>query len=514
MTPFDELRRALRRTDLLLLRAVRRMRSRPASPARGDLWGPAITDDGLDELLRQVGEWGPVPTQAGDGASLEASLRQAESHRDGNPRLSAVRRRLGLSTPDVDVLLLALAPDVFEGYGRILAWLNDYATMPWATVDTALRVLEPHRAGRLALLGRLLPDAPLVRSGALTLTPMDPAAPLLSQHRLEVSRALVWELLGLEAALLRPLPGGPLLDLIDAEANEEDTGDPESERTEDLPSALDLQVRARELNRKWTLFVGAGARQSSEAARAEPEPSPQPQASQRVDEPRRAAPGVGLSLPDATALSDRLRRADLLVLHAVRQQRAMPWMAEASRGRELLNLSVISDREVQSLLRERGDPYPRGGTGLEEALARTEEVRDAPGGPWQLLRERCGLLPVDLDILALALLPEVAAGYRRLYHFLNSFVHDHLNIGLIARILGDEPEDRLLVRSRLQPDAPLLREGLLTLHAVFPVGDHVAGLRVGLHPQARSWLLGHGEAPGRAPGRVLSWTGPRPVSGG
>ena len=48
MNPFDELRRALRRTDLLLLRAVRRMRSRAANPSRGDLWGPAITDDGLD----------------------------------------------------------------------------------------------------------------------------------------------------------------------------------------------------------------------------------------------------------------------------------------------------------------------------------------------------------------------------------------------------------------------------------------------------------------------------------
>lgn len=514
MNPFDELRQALRRTDLQLLRAVRRMRSRPAVPARGDVWGPSISDDGLDELLRQVGEWGPAQGPGQDGASLEASLRHAAALRDTpGTRLDLLRRRLGLSPLDVDILLLALAPDVFEGYGRIMAWLNDFATMPWATVDTAARALETHRAPRLALLGRLLPEAPLVRSGTLVLSPLDPGAPLFSLHRLEVARPVVWELLGLDAALERPVPGGPALDLLDPDGPGEDTDDPESERTEDLPSAVDRQIRTRELAQKWTLFVAPSAREAVEPARFDPDPA-QPQPPPFDDLRRPPPPSPGLSAEAALDLSDRLRRADLLVLNAVRQQRTMPWMSESGRGRELMSLSLISDREVQSLLWQRGDPYPRGGTGLEDALTRTEAVRDGAGGPYQALRERCGLLPVDLDILSLALLPEIAAGYKRIFGFLNNFVHDHLNIGLVTRILGEEPEDRLLVRTRLHPSAPLLREGLLTLGAVYPVGEHVAGLRVALAPRARDWLLGQGPAPGRAPGRVIAWSAPRPLSDG
>ena len=515
MNPFDELRRALRRTDLLLLRAVRRMRSRAANPSRGDLWGPAITDDGLDELLRQIGEWGPRTGPTQDGATLEGNLAEAEALRDApGTRLAEVRRRLELSALDVDLLLLALAPDVFEGYGRILAWLNDFASMPWATVDTACRVIETHRAFRLALLGRLLPDAPLMRSGALILTPLDAGAPLFSLHRLEVSRPLAWELLGLETAPERPMAGGPELDLLDPEGTGEDVSDPESERTDDPPSLLDARARTRELARKWSLFVEPVARTATEPARAQG--ATRAYGASRADDGRRSQhpPESGLSAADARDLSDRLRRADLLVLNAVRQHRTMPWMHETGRGRDLLNLAVITDREVQSLLWQRGDPYPRGGTGLEDVLVATEALRDGPGGPWEQLRARCGLLPVDIDIVSLALLPEVATGYKRIYGFLNNFVHDHLNIGLLTRILGEEPEDRQLVRARLQPEAPLVTEGLLSLSAVYPTGEHVAGLRVALNPTVLAWLLGEGAPPGRSPGRVIAWTGPAPLSGG
>ena len=42
---FTELARRLRRIDLLLLRAVRRQRARPAMRAKGQFWGSVITDD-------------------------------------------------------------------------------------------------------------------------------------------------------------------------------------------------------------------------------------------------------------------------------------------------------------------------------------------------------------------------------------------------------------------------------------------------------------------------------------
>ena len=55
-TVFAELARRLRRTDLLLLRAVRRQRARPAIRAKGQFWGSVITDDEVDALLRSHGE--------------------------------------------------------------------------------------------------------------------------------------------------------------------------------------------------------------------------------------------------------------------------------------------------------------------------------------------------------------------------------------------------------------------------------------------------------------------------
>ena len=55
-TIFSDIARRLRRTDLLLLRAVRRQRARPAMRAKGQFWGSVITDDEVDALLRAHGE--------------------------------------------------------------------------------------------------------------------------------------------------------------------------------------------------------------------------------------------------------------------------------------------------------------------------------------------------------------------------------------------------------------------------------------------------------------------------
>ena len=54
-TIYEELARRLRRTDLLMLRAVRRQRERPAMRAKGQFWGSVITDDEVDELLLKHG---------------------------------------------------------------------------------------------------------------------------------------------------------------------------------------------------------------------------------------------------------------------------------------------------------------------------------------------------------------------------------------------------------------------------------------------------------------------------
>ncbi len=515
-TPYDELRRRLRRVDLLLLRAVRRMRGRPQNTARGEHWGALITDDEVDELLCEAGELPPRGNPGESERRLEEAIRNAESLRDApGPLMDALRAQHGLDGLDVDILLLALAPDVFEGYGRILAFLNDYAVMPWATVDLVARVIETRRVGRLAVLERFLPGAPLVQSRLIVLHPLDPLVQPFAWHRVQVSRSAAVHLLGLDVPIEQPAPAA--LSLV-SEADEEPSLD--AERVEDSPS-VERRSLFRDLVRKWRNFVsGSGeGRSDGEPVRLESSrPEAEAARAERLDvmgHPPRYPTGdhphapAGLSAVERVELSQRLRRADLLLLHAVRLHRDQPWVAESARGKELMNLSLISEREVQDLLIQRGDPYLRGPSGVEPLLQASLTRREAPRGRLGELVERCDLSPMDLDILLLTMLPEISSGYRRIFQFLNAFLHDHLTVGLLARLLGQDPAGRLEVRTRLSPQGSLLRWDLVALNPVFPTQDHLPSLRVSLREPWFHYLLGLGDPPGRPLGRVIAFPGRR-----
>lgn len=165
---FSDLTRRLRRTDLLLLRAVRRQRARPAVRAKGQFWGSVVTDDEVDALLRAHGEIEYPPGVDGLSDALAAST----AYRDapGN-RFSELRAAFDLDGDETDLLLLGLAPEISSGYGRIFAYLNDNLNQPYLTVDLATRVLRTERRQRLALQARMLPSAPLIQNRLLLLNP-------------------------------------------------------------------------------------------------------------------------------------------------------------------------------------------------------------------------------------------------------------------------------------------------------------------------------------------------------
>src|SRR5690606_22610567 len=102
------------------------------------------------------------------------------------------REAFHLDGDDVDLLLLATAPEVAAGYGRILAYLHDDVQRGFLTVDLASRVLRPGRAGRLQLQNRLLPGAPLVRQRLLLLDPPDERAPQAARRVALPSPVLQW----------------------------------------------------------------------------------------------------------------------------------------------------------------------------------------------------------------------------------------------------------------------------------------------------------------------------------
>lgn len=169
-TVYEELARRLRRTDLLLLRAVRRQRARPSMRAKGQFWGSVITDDEVDALLRAHGEIDYLtgPDGLEDPVAASASMRDAT---DG--RFARLRRAFDLDGDDADLILLSLAPEISAGYGRIFAYLNDNLNQAYLTVDMATRVLRTERRERLALQARLMQGGPLIRYRLLLLNPPD-----------------------------------------------------------------------------------------------------------------------------------------------------------------------------------------------------------------------------------------------------------------------------------------------------------------------------------------------------
>lgn len=195
---YSDLARRLRRTDLLLLRAVRRQRARPAMRAKGQFWGSVITDDEVDALLRSHGEIDYVIEADG----LDDSVAASGAYRDADGgRFSQLRSAFHLDGDDMDLILLSLAPEISAGYGKIFAFLNDNLNQAYLTVDLASRVLRTERRQRLLLQSRLLPGAPLIQNRLLMLHPIEGTETHTSRRVHPAPRLLRWLLQGDDVSL-------------------------------------------------------------------------------------------------------------------------------------------------------------------------------------------------------------------------------------------------------------------------------------------------------------------------
>ncbi len=188
-TVFEELARRLRRTELLLLRAVRRQRARPAMRAKGQFWGSVITDDEVDELLRDHGE---ISYPAGVDGLAQAIASSASLRDDRSGRFARLRDAFDLDGDDADLILLAIAPEISAGYSKIFAYLNDNLNQAFLTVDLATRVLRLRRTDRLVLQARLMSNSPLIKNRLLLLNPPDGAETLTARRVHPSGRLLRW----------------------------------------------------------------------------------------------------------------------------------------------------------------------------------------------------------------------------------------------------------------------------------------------------------------------------------
>jgi AAA+ superfamily predicted ATPase len=99
-------------------------------------------------------------------------------------RLAWLAQAFDLSPFDVDLILIALAPELDLRYERLYAYLQDDVTRKRPSVDLALNLLCPDAVAKLDRRAHFATDAPLIWHGLLHLIP-DPnqlPPPLLAHH--------------------------------------------------------------------------------------------------------------------------------------------------------------------------------------------------------------------------------------------------------------------------------------------------------------------------------------------
>ncbi|HWO60745.1 MAG TPA: ATP-binding protein [Umezawaea sp.] len=165
--------------------ALRAVDPEPDDPYRGLYLTPEAVQDVL-AAPRQPALQVPEPDPELDALALLVP--------GPGPRLLRLATDFGLAPVDLELLLVAMAPDVDPRFERLYGYLNDDVTRRRATVGLALRLCGEPVAGPGRF--RLAASAPLVAGGLVEV--QDPAAPALSRA-LRVPDRVVAHLLGDDA---------------------------------------------------------------------------------------------------------------------------------------------------------------------------------------------------------------------------------------------------------------------------------------------------------------------------
>ncbi|MFE5831584.1 AAA family ATPase [Streptomyces sp. NPDC056508] len=135
----------------------------PDDPYRGQY----LTPEAAERILEQPGGLGPLGPE-----------REPEPWRPpAGSLLDGLARRFGLTPLDLDLLLVAVAPDLDARFERLYGYLNDDLTRRRPTLGLALELCG--LAGASPARFRLAPGAPLVDHGLVEVT--EPERPPLSR---------------------------------------------------------------------------------------------------------------------------------------------------------------------------------------------------------------------------------------------------------------------------------------------------------------------------------------------
>jgi len=246
----DGLMPALRRLDALLAQLF------AAAQARGGI-GPAALQ-GLyispEEVTQLLARDARAPAFGGGRSLFEPSPALS--------RLIRLQQRYGLSPFDLDIILIALAPELDLRYERLYGFLQDDVTRRRATVDLALNLRTSSVEEKAARLAHFAPDAPLIRHALLHLV-ADPAhvqPPLLANY-LKLDQQIIDAVLGREeldsrlGSFSRLTGARPGLDQLPL-------------KLEVIRALRTLGQRARDLGQPLTLFFH-GPQDAGQSAAAE-----------------------------------------------------------------------------------------------------------------------------------------------------------------------------------------------------------------------------------------------------
>jgi SpoVK/Ycf46/Vps4 family AAA+-type ATPase len=192
-----ELSAAFRRLDGLLERAVELAQAAYSSATADAYRGLQIQSEDVSRLLSQS-PGAPLLWAAPDPLPSTGSERS---------RLAALASGFDLNPFDLDVLIIALAPEFDLRYERLYAFLQDDVTRRRPSVDLVLNLLCETTEAKLLRRARFTPDAPLLRRGLLQLVPdSQNAQPPLLANCLKLDDRLVSWLLGQDALEPRLAP--------------------------------------------------------------------------------------------------------------------------------------------------------------------------------------------------------------------------------------------------------------------------------------------------------------------
>jgi AAA+ superfamily predicted ATPase len=188
----DDLSRSIEHLDRILRRATERVLEAYGHEAASDPFrGLYISQSDAERLLDT---WPGTP--ASDGPDVPEAPPLLDEIGEDAP-LARLARAYALTGLDLDVILIALAPELDLRYERLYAFLQDDVSRRRPSVDLALNLLCATSELKLARRERFTADAPLIRHDLINLVaePSHPQPPLLA-HVLKLDDAVVRELLG------------------------------------------------------------------------------------------------------------------------------------------------------------------------------------------------------------------------------------------------------------------------------------------------------------------------------